>query len=277
MSAKTSKARREAFLRAVRETGNQTLATERAKVSRSWVQLHRSTDPAFDAEVRAAIAAAKESLAWAPVPNLRQGRQVRGARGSNQPPRGWGHLDGEELVVKGTGGAGGGKRVQIARARLKQWTPRVEDRFLAVLAATCNVKAACAEVGMTAASAYAHRQRWPGFMKRWEAAVRRGYERLEVALDQAAEQLLGIAVLPPEDPLGPMTVDQAIHLMHMHKHQVHGIGKAPGAWRRPRTLDEVHGSILRKLNAIASARAATAADKAKVRREWQRRGLRVSR
>ena len=35
-----------------------------------------------------------------------------------------------QLVVRGTGGTGGGKRVQIARARLKQWSPRVEERFL---------------------------------------------------------------------------------------------------------------------------------------------------
>ncbi|HEV2818366.1 MAG TPA: hypothetical protein VGW40_14230 [Allosphingosinicella sp.] len=261
--------RRAAFLKAVRETGNQTIAAERAKVSRSWVQLHRTEDPEFRRELEAAIKAAKESLTWAPD-------RVRGTRGSNRPPRGWGHLDGEELVVKGTGGSGGGKRVQIARARLKQWTPRVEDRFLAVLAATCNVKAACAAVGMTAASAYAHRQRWPGFMARWDAAIEVAYRRIEVALDQAAEQLLGTCDLPPEEPLGPMNVDQAIHLMHMHKHQVEGLGKAPGAWRRPRTLDEVRGSILRKLRAIATARAANAADKDRDRREWERRGLRVS-
>ena len=78
--------------------------------------------------------------------------------------------------------------MQIARARLKQWTPRIEDRFLAVLAATCNVKAACAEVGMTAASAYAHRKRWPAFAGRWDEAVEEGYARLEFALVENAEQ-----------------------------------------------------------------------------------------
>jgi hypothetical protein len=215
MSAKTSNARREAFLKAVRETGNQSLAAERAKVSRSWVQLHRSTDPAFDAEVRAAVAQAKESLAWAPD-------RVRGARGSNGPPRGWGHLDGEELVVKGTGGSGGGKRIQIARARLKQWTPRVEERFLATLAATCNVKAGCAEIGLTAASAYGHRKRWPAFAARWDAAILAGYERLEGGLTASA-----IALLDPELPelygppitpvVAPMRVDDAIRLVRLHE------------------------------------------------------------
>lgn len=40
-------ARREAFLAALRETGNRTIAAERAKVSQSWVGLHRASDPAF--------------------------------------------------------------------------------------------------------------------------------------------------------------------------------------------------------------------------------------
>jgi hypothetical protein len=263
MSAKMSPQRRAAFLKALEATGNQTVAAERAKVSRSWVQLHRSTDSAFDAAVRAAIAAAKAALRCAPD-------QARGGRGSNRPPFGWGHLDGEELVVRGTNG----RRVQIARARLHQWTPRVERRFLATLAATCNVKAACAEVGMSAASVYPHRERWPAFAARWEAAIERGYERLEVALDQSAEQLLGTVTLPPEEPLGPMTVDQAIHVMHMHKHQVHGLGGRPGRWLRPRSLDEVRGSLLRKLRAVAAAREMEAADKDRDRREWERRGLR---
>jgi hypothetical protein len=209
MSHKMSPARRAAFLRALAETGNQTIAAERAKVSRSWVQLHRTGDPEFDSNVRAAIEMAKESLAWAPD-------RVRGARGSNGPPRGWGHLDGEELVVRGTNG----RRVQIARARLKQWTPRVEERFLATLAATCNVKAACAEVGMTAASAYAHRRRWPAFVERWDAAIEEGYRRLDNGLTASA-----IASLEPPEPgapaiepvVAPMGVDDAIRLVRLHE------------------------------------------------------------
>lgn len=219
MTAKTSPARRAAFLKALRATGNQTLAAERAKVSRSWVQLHRSTDPEFDDACRAAIAAAKESLRSAPILDLRQGRQVRGARGSSKPPCGWGYLDGEELVVRGTNG----RRVQIARARLHQWTPRVEDRFLATLAVTCNVRAACAEVGMSVESAYKHRARWPAFAERWDEAVQIGYWRLDGALTAGA-----IALFDPPDPSGPplepaapalapMSVDDAIRLAGLYE------------------------------------------------------------
>jgi hypothetical protein len=258
MSHKTSLARRAAFLQAVAETGNQTLAAERAKVSRSWVQLHRSTDPAFDAEVRAALKASFDKLRMS---------------GERKPPRGWGHLDGEELVVKGTGGSGGGKRIQIARARLKQWTPRVEDRFLATLAATCNVKAACAAVGMTAASAYAHRKRWPAFAERWDEAVWIAYMRLEDALFSNATNLFSSPKLPVEMAMPKMSVEQVIHILHMHKHQVHGLGRAPGVREppRPKTLDEVRPSMLRKLSAFMHAREMKTADKERDRREYARR------
>ncbi len=252
MSAKISPARRAAFLKAVRETGNQTIAAERAKVSRAWVQLHRSTDPQFKADVAAAVAEARACLSHAEA---------------RKPPSGWGHLDGEELVVKGTNG----RRTQIARARLKQWTPRGEDRFLQTLSATCNVKAACAEVGLTQASAYQHRERWPRFAERWAGAVWTGYVRIEGALAEHAENLFSRSEIPPEIDMPPMTVEQAIHVLHMHKNEVRGIGRRPGRWRRPRRLEEVHDSILRKIEAIESWREMDEAERAEIRRGYAAR------
>lgn len=256
MSHKTSPARRAAFFAALRETGNQTLACERAKVSRSWVQLQRDVDPQFKADVVTAVAEARASLANAPIPDLRRGGQARSTSG-RKPPRGWGHLDGEELVVKGTGGSGGGKRVQIARARLKQWTPRVEARFLQALGATCNVKAACAEVGMSAAGAYAHRKRWPLFAELWKQAIAEGYARIEIALLDNACNLFSASELPPEAPLAGMDVAQAIRVLHMHKNAVKGLGKAPGLQRLP-TVNfgnpAIRASIARKVEAIRNAR-----------------------
>jgi hypothetical protein len=221
MSAKTSPQRRAAFFAALRATGNQTIAAERAKVSRSWVQLHRSTDPAFDGDVRAAIEEAKASLRLGPGSSpghSRANRPASGWDGTRRPPSGWGHLDGEELVVKGTNG----RRAQIARARLKQWTPRIEDRFLAVVAATCNVKAACAEVGMTVSSAYAHRKRWPGFARRWDEAVWEGTQNLE-------DELMTSAIVYFERPgpgelladytptIGPMSVRGALSILRLNE------------------------------------------------------------
>jgi hypothetical protein len=254
MTAKFGAARRRAFLAALGKTGNQTLAAERAKVSRSWVRLHRSGD----AEFRRAMDEAVASFAL-------------GNGTGNAPPSGWGFLDGAELVVRGTGGAGGGKRVQIARARVKEWSPRVENRFLATLAATCNVKAACAEAGLTAASAYNHRRRWPAFQRRWDAAVDEGYMRIELGLIESAGSFFSGEALPDAEPLTGMTVDHALHLLHMHKHQVHRIGGRPGLRARPLDIEDVRAEILRRVAVLDRAKKIDDGTRARDRKEWARR------
>lgn len=255
MSAKTSPARRAAFMAVVAETGNQTLACERAKVSRSWVTLHRSTDPAFRAELEAAVAVARVRLSG-----------LRAAGGSMAPGRGWGSQGGEELVARG--GNGGG--TQIARARLKQWTPRVEARFLDVLAGCCNVKAACAAVGLSQASAYNHRERWPAFAERWDAAVVLGYGRVESASFEAAgamfESLRDGREPTPEPALSGMTVDAAMQLLWLHEKQVRGTGGAPGARRGPPDMAAVETGLERRIAAIVRHRTLTEADVAADRR-----------
>jgi hypothetical protein len=244
MSAKTSKARTEAFFTALAETGNQTISAERARVSRSWVTLHRSTDPAFKARMEACIAEARERLSRA------------GAVTSDGK---WANIDGEKLVVRGSRG----RRVQVSRARLKQWTAAEEKRFLAVLSATCNVKLACQEVGLSPQSADAHRKRWPDFAARWDEAVAVGYwslqgamlERARVSLDPHAYDDLEDWV--PALPIAPMNPDQCLALLHMNKHSafrifaqragLSGWGRNAKAEMSPEQLSE---SILKKLSIL---------------------------
>lgn len=244
MWTKITKARREAFLRALRECGNQTLSAERARVSRAWVCKWRKLDPTFDLAVREAVGQAKARL------------RAEGRLGT-VPPRGWGHLDGVELAVRGTAG-GGARRVQIARARLRDWSPAVERRFMDALGATCNVKAALAEVGKSKGSAYTHRRRWPAFAAAWDKVLAEAYAALETALMQNGANLFSTPDYVPETVIRDMRVDDAIHLLHMQKNKVLGIGKPPGRkWRPagPPKLEEVRASILRKVEAIVRARA----------------------
>jgi hypothetical protein len=282
MSKKFSAARKRAFLTRLAESGNQSLAAERAKVSRSWVQLHRSSDAGFDAACREAIARAAERLgpsirpcgatqdervleaplpptadAATPLPAraLRESPSPAKGRGACAPPSGWAYFDGAELVV-----AGSNKRHrQVRRARVGQWTARVEERFLAALAASCNVTAACREAGMWPPSAYTHAKRWPAFAEAWDEAVEIGFLRIETALLEDAGNYLSGRGQPPLAPLKGMTVGQAIHLLHMHKHAVKGIGRAPGkSWRPPPSLDDpgMREGILRKLELIERMRRA---------------------
>lgn len=238
MYRKMSERRRAAFLRALEVSGNQTLAAERACVSRSWVCKERGLNAAFDAACRAAIEAADAGL--------------RGGEG-NRPPKGWGFLDGAELVVRGSNR----RRAQIARARAGQWTARTERRFLAAAGATVNVKAACAEVGKSFGSAYAHRNRWPGFAGRWDAVLDVGTEELEERLCERAENIFAEPEPPMPDaaaPLPRMTIAEAIHLLHLQQRRMLELGRKPGRWKRPRTLDEVREGILRKFSVIARKR-----------------------
>lgn len=158
MSKKYNERRRAAFLRALGETGNVTVAAARARLHRSWVQRRRKLDGAFDALCRDALAGTRQRLA---------------DRDELRSPTGWGSLDGAELVV--VRGAPG-RRVQVRRARADGWSPAMEQRFLNTLATTCNVKASCAEIGMTVASAYYHRHRCRRSsgrgMRRWRRAMR---------------------------------------------------------------------------------------------------------
>jgi hypothetical protein len=160
-----------------------------------------------DAPVVAAVAEAKASLSQRSGP----GPEHSGMR----PPKGWGHLAGEELVVRGSRG----RRVQVARARLHQWTPRVEARFLALLAETCNLRLSLRAVGLSAASVHEHRKRWPDFDDRCEAMLARGYARIDTGLFHAACRLFSPDAYPePETPaVAPVSADDAIRLVRLHE------------------------------------------------------------
>lgn len=224
MTKKTSQKRTEAFFNALAETGNQTISAERARVSRSWVTLHRSTDPAFKARMEAAILAARARLSSA--------QDVK-------PSSKWANIDGEKLVVRGSGGRGGGRRVQVSRARLKQWTVFEEKRFLSVLSATCNVKLACQEVGLSVASVYGHRNRWPEFAARWDAAVEEGYRALQSALLERATISLDpnaydyLEDWEPALPIAPMSPEQCLSLLHMNISSLGATQRAARMGRQP--------------------------------------------
>jgi len=234
MSKQVSAGRRAAFLKALAETGSLTLSAERAKVGKDWSLWHRKRDQVFAAACREAMAAARAALDL-----------TRDERGM-VPPKGWGTLDGVQLVVRGAPG----RRTQIRRARVDGWSLAVEDRFLATLAATCNVKAACAEIGMTQASAYYHRNQWPRFAEQWDTALATGYIRLEFALVENAKNVFSGNDPPRDNPLPPVTWADALALLRLHRHRVHGVGKRSGPRGRDPTMEQVQASVLRKIDAI---------------------------
>lgn len=236
MTIRSNDPRRAAFFAALRATGNITIAAERARLRRSWVEQRRSRDGDFDQACRTAIAAAAESLADA---------------GDATPKRGWGSLDGAELVVRGAPG----RRTQIRRAPSNGWSPAIENRFLAVLGATCNVKAACDAVALTQGAAYYHRRRWPAFAARWAEALETGYIRLEAALIENACNVFSGTEQPAEMPMPPVGVADAIQLLRLHRHGVHGVGKRTGGRPARISAEAARAAILRNVAALTRAQA----------------------
>jgi hypothetical protein len=249
VSAKITATRRAAFLKALAQSGNITVSAERSGVSRGWVLEARKCDPEFDAACAAAIEACAEALA---------------RHGAMKPPKGWGHLDGMALVVRGTGGSGGGKRVQVARARAGQITAGVEDRFLAALEDTCNVQAAYREAGVSKGAIYTHRKRWPAFERRWQAALEEGWVRLDFLLLECASN-------PMSTLEQKARASQALHSAHMHKYQVARIGRRPGGWARPPSIEDVAAKIIRKAEQMKRADSISEEKKARDQRVWARR------
>jgi len=281
VSAKISASRKRAFLKALAATGNFTIASERARVSRSWAVTQRRRDAGFEAACREAIEEARRGLLGGAPGGRRDGGEEegarasgpgRGGRGTNRPPPRWRYFDGEELVVRGTGGgaladgAGGGgrdkrrpRRVQIARARLRQWTARAETRFLEVLGATCNVHAACAEVGLSPASAYNHRERWPDFARRWFEVVDETMSRLEIAVLERGANFMWDKEAPLGSPIREMTASEALYMIEMHKRRMRGEegtpGRRPGAARYQRVQESAAAAIRAQVRAFQRARA----------------------
>jgi len=87
----------------------------------------------------------------------------------------------------------GGKNrlVQIRKPRVNEWSAAMQMRFLEALAMTGNVTTSVAAVGMSVGGAYNRRARDPAFAAGWQAALVRGYERLEELLLATALESVG--------------------------------------------------------------------------------------
>jgi hypothetical protein len=195
MTARMSGAKRGAFLRAYRQSGNVTLAAERAGMSRSWVAKARPGDPEFDQQCRAAKADSVERLAGS---------------GCNRPPAGWERRSGVPLVVH----RAGRRAPKVVRSLRAQWTARAEDRFLGELRRCNNIRLACQRSRMTVSSYEAHWRRWPDFRRR--VAEARAFAALW--LESRPKPDLDLAALAAAaDALTPPTIAEAIRLARRHR------------------------------------------------------------
>src|SRR5687768_7423847 len=74
----------------------------------------------------------------------------------------------------------GGKVPRLRKPLRKQFGKAKQERFLAALAATCNVAAACRAARVSDTCVYKHRRNNAAFRAGWAEAVREAYGRLEL-------------------------------------------------------------------------------------------------
>lgn len=140
---------------------------------------------------------------------------------------------------------------QLIESRGKRWTDEAEELFFDHLAASANVTFSARKAGFSKEAIYRRRSRNPAFAGRWKAAVAQAYARIELALVRRAEAALEGFAPDPDTPIPVMTVGDAIAILKLHHAEVLGLeGRRPAWPARPRSLEEVGESILRKMDAI---------------------------
>ncbi len=130
------------------------------------------------------------------------------------------------------------------------WSEEAEQAFFDHLATSCNVTAAADAAGFCTPTVYRLRRQRPEFAARWQAALEQGYAKLEMALLEAANASLEDREFDAGQPIPKMTVEQAMNVLRAHRNAIAGRDRNPGRRARPRSLDEVRESILRKVEAI---------------------------
>jgi hypothetical protein len=195
-----------AFLKSLARTGNVRLAAREVGAKYGTMQHRRRAHPAFAMRWDAALAFAQAHI------NAKGREPPKAKRGNPRPLRTAG---GEMVICRRNDG-----KLQMRRAQPGKLTRQCEQAFLAALSATANVTLSAAAAGASPRAFYRRKQQCPAFARELRLALAQGYQALEMALLAA-----GVAGShehgdwrhndPP--PIPPMSVKQALQLMHLHR------------------------------------------------------------
>jgi hypothetical protein len=154
----------------------------------------------------------------------------------------------------------GGKRLQLRKPSGKSWTRAKEERFLTVLAETCNVTRACKAAAVGVTSVYRRKKENAAFRAAWLAAIAIAYQRLELVLlerafngtEKVVKVRAGEAATMREysNPLG-------LALLKMHRETA-----ADAEYEMaPNEIEEVRERLIRKLQQMKTRDAGADAPK----------------
>jgi hypothetical protein len=248
---------RQAFLRALKRTGNVRASAFEAGVDLGTAYDHRVKDAGFAAKWGEAKAA--YDLMAAKKPNGAP-RPFGVAQGSLRSGRTRGGTVGEELVLRRT--KHGDKLVRAAAGR---WCSRIEESFLDGLEETGCVRSAARAAGISTAALYARREHYPEFAARWDERAGRAGTQLPGLLNTAAVASLSPSSGAEKGPrrgrarLPKIDVDQAIRLVAIEaKREIEANRQARAGARRGQarpvetmvSFEEGFAALERELDAL---------------------------
>ncbi|HEX8238374.1 MAG TPA: hypothetical protein VF574_01395 [Allosphingosinicella sp.] len=215
------RAQNEAFLEALRRTGNPRLAAASLGVHRSTYSKRRRKCAAFATRWDCAILACHAAL--------KLGGGERPAEGVSAF-----RTKGGEIIVGRTRGG----RLQLRRAPPGRMTEAGERHFLRSVAASANIRLSAAATGFTHSAFYQKMKKRPAFKSDTKISLTIGYDRLEHAeMERMLQALRGdpdwLAGVLVDNPLPPMSWDQAFQALCLHRNTVRLDGDRPPG-RRPR-------------------------------------------
>lgn len=155
----------------------------------------------------------------------------------------------EALTLGGTRN-GPQKKVQ----RKDGWTDAKKDRFLAVLADSCNVTLAAKAIRRSVSSVYVQRSKNADFRRLWDQALSTGYSRLELMMLERAlhgtEKLVRLA--SGENRIMQEYDDRvALALLRLHRDRVTAIDEGVDE----QTVNEARERILDRLERLHERKA----------------------
>lgn len=154
----------------------------------------------------------------------------------------------DTIIIKRQNGT-----VQLRKRRKDGWTKQDFITFLDVLAASCNVKMACAAINRRSGSAYRLRRTDPAFADAWDDALQSGFASLETML---VERARGPVTFDADGEIEvpdvtDMDTELALKLLGAHRRRVvDGKPRGGGRPRRGATEEQTNAAILKRLRVL---------------------------
>ena len=162
-------------------------------------------------------------------------------------------------------------RPQLKKRAARDWSKAKAEKFLGVLAETCNVSEACRRSGVPMTVAYRRRKMDAGFRAGWDEAIAVAYRRLElVLLDRAFNGTEKVTIRRDgsEERMREYPNHIALRLLQMHRDTaIEADSEQPAE-----DVDEIRARLVRKLQRLKKRDEEQEAERARLRGDAPRDG-----